>query len=217
MKKIIFFIVVMFSMVAFSQAKLGFRAGVNLAKITGDNSSTKTDFYAGAMLNVHLSDLYELQPELTYSRQGGSYDTSYNYYDSNIGSNVNSVSNIDVELNYISIGLTNKFFILKDEKLHLLIGPSVDFNFKNNLVSVVNGNYEIDYTPIDVSFYGGIGYQFDFGLTLEARYKHGLLDIDFDNDDIYNSSTGKYESSIELNSVIQFGASYRFDFSKKED
>ncbi|MET0946655.1 MAG: PorT family protein, partial [Flavobacterium sp.] len=65
------------------------------------------------------------------------------------------------------------------------------------------------YDPIgtDLSFVGGIGYSLPNGLTFEARFKQGLIDIygydGIDYDDYY------YDQVI-LNQVLQFGISYTF-------
>jgi len=214
MKNIFFLVLFMLSTVGFSQTKFGVRAGVNQSNITGSDFSVKTDFYVGALLNIHISELYELQPEVTYSRQGGKNGVIGDAYDSYTGIYTRDKS--DVELNYLSIGATNKFYILKDEKLHFLVGPSLNFNFKYNMVNLTNGGVDdVEYTPIDLSFYGGVGYQFDMGLTIEARYKQGLIDVNLD--DTYNYTAGSYDNTIERNSVFQIGLSYKFDFSKKED
>ena len=208
-KEFLSWVLILTSLTAFSQVKMGVRAGLNQAKLT-KSSESKTDFYAGVLLNVHLSDFYELQPEITYSRQGGGY---YDFYNNTSGVNGNAFDESIVDLNYVSIGLTNKFFIMNDSKLHVLVGPSIDFIFENNFINLANGEGEIEFTPIDFTLYLGVGYQFDFGLSIEARYKRGLLDVNFD--EYYNSNTGKYEDEVQLNSVFQIGASYKFDFSKK--
>ena len=101
------------------------------------------------------------------------------------GGNGNSRANEDLEIHYISLGVANKFFV----------SPNIGFH--------------LDITPIDLAFFGGIGYEFPFGLILEARYKQGLLDVDAFSD------SGEYAPNYNdnhLNSVFQFGAAYKFDF-----
>ena len=70
-----------------------------------------------------------------------------------------------------------------------------------------NGD-NLEVTPIDFSLFGGIGYEFDFGLALELRYKQGLLDLDFNDDGDYGDDIEKNQ----LNRVIQIGALYKLNF-----
>ena len=58
----------------------------------------------------------------------------------------------------------------------------------------------------DIVFFGGLGYDFPFGLTLEARYNIGLVDI-FG----YNIDNEVSIDDVLLNKVIQKGAAYKFD------
>ncbi len=53
----------------------------------------------------------------------------------------------------------------------------------------------------------GIGYEFDFGLILEVRYKQGLLNIDLFDDLFF---TDDYYDGTTLNNVFQIGIAYKF-------
>jgi hypothetical protein len=115
----------------------------------------------------------------------------------------------DLDIHYISLGVANKFFISPNIGLHFVLGPTLDINTETGPINVINGNADFDITPIDLAFFGGIGYEFPFGLILEARYKQGLLDVDAFND------SGEYTPNYDdnhLNAVFQFGAAYKFDF-----
>lgn len=175
------------------KTKLALRAGVNNAKILNSNLHTKTDLYAGLALAVQFTETYALQPEITYSRQGGQSETS---------------SLEDININYISIGVANKIFT-KDQGFHFILGPSLDFNFDDNFINLINedgDNFKV--TPIDISLFGGIGYEFSFGLALELRYKQGLIDLDFNDDGEYGNS----DENNQLNRVVQVGAVYKLNF-----
>jgi hypothetical protein len=54
--------------------------------------------------------------------------------------------------------------------------------------------------------FGGIGYEFDFGLALELRYKQGLIDLDFNDSGEYGGNT----EENQLNRVFQIGLAYKF-------
>lgn len=209
MRKLILYIaVVTISATAFSQVKVrpGFRAGLNASKITNlENVNRKVGVNASMFVNLHLSRFYELQPELTYSNQGWSRD-SFRYIDpyNDVTYTVNSE---DVSTHYLGIALTNKFFMSPKMGLHILLGPGMEFNVSDNLP------YD-SITPIDLTLFGGIGYEFPFGLGLEVRYKQGLIDVrDGYYDDYYNN--GYYEGEYyngknKLNSVFQFSVFYKF-------
>ncbi|WP_179367586.1 porin family protein [Winogradskyella forsetii] len=182
----------------FSQVKfsLGVRLGANYSQITNSELDAKTGLYAGLFTDFRFTSFYALQPEVTYSNQGGK-------------SNTDGIGELDIH--YVSIGVANKFYIFKDSGLHFIVGPSIDVNFEANVISLINDDGELEITPFDVTLFGGIGYEFPFGLSVEARYKHGFFDLDAASGewDVY----GNYHDDEDLlNSVIQIGATYKFDF-----
>ncbi|MDB2606339.1 PorT family protein [Zobellia sp.] len=173
-----------------SQVRPGFKLGLNGANISNTALDTKAGIYVGAFVDIPISDYYTLQPELLYSNQGGkSNSTAYD----------------DVNINYVSIGLPNKFYVSPNSGFHFILGPSLDINFENNFVDLTNFNGDDEISPVDVSVFGGIGYEFPFGLILEARYKQGTISVDFfGEDDLYE------EAGSNLNGVFQIGAAYKF-------
>src|SRR5690606_19757116 len=193
-KTLIFTILLIFSMNAFGQGKtaFGIKMGINNARIDNAPLDHKVAFYGGLFLAVRFTENYTMQPELTYSSQGGK-------------ARLGSTENLDI--NYISIALANKFFVGKDEGFHFILGPGLDFNIDDNFFNLINSTgRNLKITPIDVVIFGGIGYQFDFGLSLDLRYKQGLIDLDF-------RDRGEYGSDVEknqLNSVVQIGLAYKF-------
>jgi len=203
MKKIILSLaLVIATTTAFSQVEFnpGVRLGVNQSKITNSELEAKTGLYAGLFANIQFTDFYALQPEITYSNQGGKSD-------------INGVD--DLNIHYVSVGVANKFFVVKDLGLHIIVGPSIDLNFEDNWINLINDDGDIDITPIDFTIFGGVGYEFPFGLSIEARYKHGLLDLDTDDNSYYDTN-GNYQyynyDDNQLNAVFQIGVSYKFNF-----
>lgn len=183
----------------------GIKTGLNIANVSnsineGTITDAKQDFYLGAYVNVKFSDFYQLQPEVVYSRQGFVVDGTTTF-----GRNLNS---LDVELNYLSIGLANKLFV-KNTGLHFIVGPTIDVKINNIPNYFNNYNYEEtdDYTGVDFALFGGIGYEFPFGLGIEARYKQGFIDINGDN---FNQSVAFNE--LNINQVFQLGVTYSFSF-----
>ena len=190
MKKVVLTLAVaLLSTVAFSQVtfKPGVRAGANLANLSDTNGDTKTDFYIGAFGELKLGGVYALQPEINYSRQGSK----------------NPGEGEDIEIQYVGLSLANKFSPFKDFGLHLIIGPGIDVKVSDNLNLY-------DTAPLDFNFFGGIGYDFPIGLSVEARYNQGIIDVK----DGFTELGSDTEGGNWLNGVFQIGVSYKFDFSK---
>ena len=189
MKKLVLILTfVSISLAAFSQVtfKPGVKAGVNFAKVSNTIGDTKTDFYVGGLLEMQFANFYALQPELLYSRQGNDHPVSG--YDG-------------IELQYFSISIANKFSPFKDIGLNFVAGPSIDIKVGDNIDND-------DWSPLDFAVFGGLSYEFPFGLEIEARYKQGLIDID----DGYSEFGNSDADDNNLNSVIQVGLSYKFSF-----
>lgn len=171
------------------------RTGLNLASITNMNADTKADFYIGGGVSIQFTDFYALQPELNYTRQGAKI--RYN----EIFTPAPAAASDDLEIQYLSIGVINKFRIAQG--FHALVGPSVDIKLSDN----ING----EMAGADITLAGGLGYQFANGFGVEARFKQGLVDIYGSNfNDGYNEDYNDDVSFIRLNNVIQLGITYTF-------
>ncbi|TYA73961.1 porin family protein [Seonamhaeicola marinus] len=189
MKNVILTLALVFiSMVSFSQTTIrpGARIGANFANITNTEFDNKTDFYIGAFATIKFADFYRLQPEINYSKQGGKSDIS----------NTNNL-----EINYLGLTLANKFSPIRNSGLQIAVGPVINFKTGDNY----DGFDDIE--GFDFGLMGGIGYELPMGLTIEARYNLGLVDLFGSN---INNETPVDE--ILLNKVIQLGLSYTFNF-----
>tara|TARA_R110000751_G_scaffold295678_1_gene404355 strand:+ start:19773 stop:20366 length:594 start_codon:yes stop_codon:yes gene_type:complete len=196
MKKLLctgLFLIISTTLAAQSRSQLGVRLGLNNAKVLNSGLDTKSGLYTGLFLAVRFTDNYTMQPEIVYSNQGG--NASYRN-----GENIN--------INYVSIALANKFFVTKNQGFHFILGPSLDINFDDNFINLINDNGDnLEITPVDLAMFGGIGYEFDFGLGLELRFKQGLIDLDFNDSEEYGGNS----EENQLNRVIQIGLSYKFN------
>ena len=167
----------------------GLRGGLNISTLSNiDDNSSKTDFYVGGLVNIKFNRFFSVQPELNYSRQGdeGRYFENGRDYSENY------------ELNYITLGAVAKFNF-NGGGFHLLAGPSLDLKVSDNYINTKPEDY-------DLSFVGGVGYTLPNGLTFEARFKQGLIDI-YGYDGI---DDGYYYDQVILNQVFQLGISYTF-------
>jgi hypothetical protein len=177
------------------KTSFGLRGGVNISNLSDSDLEAKPGIYLGALLNIRFSEIYALQPEIGYSNQGG---------------NTKFSTGSDVEIHYLSISATNKFFV-RNTGLHFIITPSLDFDVDDTPVGIVNREEGNDITFVDVSIAVGLGYEFNNGITVEARYKRGTVDV-FDGDFHNFSQQSIYKEKKQFNEVLQLGLSYRFNF-----
>ncbi|PZR15590.1 MAG: PorT family protein [Flavobacterium psychrophilum] len=202
MKRIILLSVFLFALQAEAQVtvKPGVRAGLNLASVTNMDADIKPDFYIGGFVGIKLASFYTLQPEISYSRQGAN---SARFYDPYVIPGP-YVTEKDYELQYVSLAVMNKFTFA--ESFYGIVGPSLDFKVSDNF----NAEEDDDAFGVDFALNGGIGYTLPMGLSIEARYKLGLVDVfgDIYNDDYYYEDDN-YDN-IKLNSVLQIGVAYTF-------
>jgi hypothetical protein len=185
--------------------KPGIKVGLNVSSLTNMDADSKADFYAGGFVDIKLANFYTLSPEIIYSRQGAKVN---NYFDELYLPNPDDPAfmsrDFDIELQYVSVGVMNKFKIV--EGFHAMVGPSIDFKVGDNLG-------DSDLIDFDLAILGGVGYTFPIGLTIEARFKQGLADIFGDNYSDYDYNGNYYDdnvNNIKLNQVFQFGVSYIF-------
>ncbi|MBF4492386.1 PorT family protein [Flavobacterium sp. JLP] len=178
----------------------GIRGGLNLSRLTNiDGNDMKSDFYVGGLVEIKFNKFFTLQPELTYSRQGSK---GY-YYDGSPEQN-SILDQKTYDLNYLTFGAVAKFNF-NGGGFHLLAGPSFDLKTDDNF-----GRYGFNPIDADIAFVGGIGYTLPNGLTFEARFKQGLIDIyGYDGLD-YDNGNNYYYDDIILNQVFQIGISYTF-------
>jgi len=175
----------------------GIRAGVNVATLSNIDADFKTDFYAGAILSLNLAQRYTLQPELIYTRQGAN---NVAFVDEETGQ---PNGHEDVTIQYLSLGVVNKFYFV--DGFHGLVGPSLDMKIGKNFPRIDFD--DDDYGGVDLGIALGLGYTLPFGLTVEGRFKTGLLDA-FNND--YFLGIFDDPDKVSLNRVFQIGLSYSF-------
>jgi hypothetical protein len=197
MKKVFFFAV--FTVFAFTtslaqddgvssiEINYGIKAGVNFSSIAGDDVDDldgRTSLNVGAVVNIPVSELFAVQPEVVFSTQGATFD----------------VDGIDgtARLDYINIPVLADFTVA--EGFSLQGGPQVGFKITSEVE--VDGETEELEDVESVDFGLGIGaqYRLPLGLFFQARYVIGLSNINSESDDIKNQ-----------NSVFSIGAGWFFN------
>ena len=197
MKKIVFIFLFFFGLTQLNAQvtfRPGLRAGLNLSKITQSDASTRTDFYVAGFGALRLTKYYTLQPEISYSKQGGN-DVLVENYNNQTGQYVSSKADISVD--YISFAVVNKFTF--NDKFNMHLGPTIDFQAGQNKYSQ---------SDVDLAFLFGLGFNVTQNLSLEARVKKGIIDIyETDYFSSYSESVGNYNTNF----LFQLGISYTFD------
>ena len=177
--------------------KPGLRAGASFSNFSNTRSDYKTDFYIGGFGEIKLTKFYTLQPEITYSQQGADNVKTIIRY--NNGQDV--IESRNLEIDYLSLAMINKFTF--NGGFQLQVGPTLDFRLQDNLL--------YQKSDVDLAFIMGIAYKLKSGLTFEARFKKGLVDV-LDSD-IYESNRNNDEfwlADYNTNISFQLGISYPF-------
>jgi hypothetical protein len=179
----------------------GIRGGLNLSNITQTYGDFAPDFYVGAFGAVNFTKRYTLQTEINYSRQGAD-NVKVDYYDYFYGNNVEGRQN--VEINYLSLSMMNKFFIVNG--FHIMVGPTLDFVLSDNLI--------YSYSDVDLGVNAGLGYRFPNGISVEARFKKGIVDV---LDSGYYTGNSYFWGDWNTNNVLQLGVSYEINLKSKKE
>ena len=161
MKKLIVAVITLFiGPTVFSQEiDLGVKAGVNFSQISGiDNLSNKTGFQAGVFAGIKFTDRIGIQADVLYSQQGAEFDAG------------------KFDLNYVNIPVVAKIYLIKG--LNLQAGPQFGLIVKDEVYQPGNGGglFKEDAEKSDISGIVGAGYDFPFGIRLDARYSFGFTD-----------------------------------------
>ena len=135
----------------------GIKAGANFSKITGDiDSDSRTNFHAGAVVELNIVPMFSVQAEGLFTSQGGKYDDAFG-------------AAKDLNLDYIAVPLLAKFYVLPNT-LSITAGPQFSF--------LVNDADEIlDTKKFDVAASGGLELKIIAGLFAQARYNIGLTKV----------------------------------------
>lgn len=161
MKKLIVAVITLFiGTTAFSQEiDLGIKAGANFANISDASGlSNKTGFQAGIFGGVKFTDKVGIQADLLYSQQGAEFDAG------------------EFDLTYVNVPVVLKYYLIQG--LNIQAGPQFGFIVDDDIV-VDLGDVIADAKAenFDLSGVVGTGYDFPFGVRLDARYNFGLTDV----------------------------------------
>jgi hypothetical protein len=167
---------------AFAQ-QLGVRAGVNFASLTPEEdedpeTSRRPGLLAGVWIRTPPADRFSFQAEGLFSEKGVLFDAAPPYFDA-----------IDVRVRYVEIPLLARadFAAGSTTRIFVLGGAAPAFRLSARASTEIEGQEETvdmgdDIEPFDLGVVGGFGVELK-RMLIEARYTHGLLKINKDDND----------------------------------
>ena len=202
-----------------AQVSYGVRSGVNFAKWQGDDlqiiedlldktdgylvTKGRTGLHIGGYVHIPISETFAFEPGLQYSKKGYSIKGDFQipalkYFGINIGAQVQS--------HYIDIPLVLKANVYKGFQVYA--GPQVSYLVRSTLnaklgvlgISIFNKGFGITerFNKVDLGLTGGLGYQFDNGINIQAGYDYGLSKLD------------KNDNYAAYNRVVKVSVGYTF-------
>jgi hypothetical protein len=166
---IAFIAIIMVGTASAQPMAVGIKGGLNFYTLSGTNESSfdsKTSFHLGLLGHIHMSDEFALQPELVYSAQGTEYG-----------------DNDKLNLDYLNVPLLFQYMF--DNGFRLQAGPQLGF-----LVGAKADGDDVqdNFKTVDFGLSFGASYVNPAsGFGVDARYNHGLTDINESNGaDSYN-------------------------------
>lgn len=156
----------------------GVKGGLNIASLNGDvndNVKSRATFHAGVFVEIEISDLFSIQPELLYSSQG------YKFGD---------VKGIN---SYLNIPIMAKVYPI--EGLNIEIGPQLGYLLSAKEKDTNNSqDAKEGYKSLDFGLTFGAGFKLaDYNLIFGLRYNLGLSNILENNNNIKN---GVFQVSV---------------------
>ncbi len=192
MKKVVFIIIaVVLSITTIAQLGAGPKAGLNKYALTGDDQSYLTALHIGGFVQIPVSGLFAVQPELLFSKQGNAFEENGEKFGTYI-----TYLNIPVMLQL-------------NTKSGFLIEAGPEFGFllsaKYKEGNTISEDVKKFFKGSNFSFGAGVGYRLKMGVGFGVRYNFGLANISAE-DNTETKTTGG-----------QVSFSYRFSRLKKSN
>ena len=214
MKKIAFLIII--AVCGLSQVhaqNFGVKAGYNYSTFSGETSSISTieglsGFYIGGLVELPISNMLSIQPELIFSRQGVALRQEIKGFGLNV-----SINNADIRLDYLNIPVMAKvnlgpLFLQGGVQFGFLVGkPQVSRYITNVRVGTLLD--KDSYNSFDFGVGVGLGFNLNRRLFVEARYTHSLTNVFDPNDDYFKASLISNDNNFK-NAVLSVGLGVKF-------
>ena len=155
--------------------KYGVKAGLNISSMSNNSSiepgfGARASFRVGGFINMRWGQrtenslpgtgIWGFQPEIMYSNEAVSTDDG------------------DIRMNFISVPLILKIY--PTTGLGIEVGPEFSYLFSTSPEDIAFDKKTIkvgDCRGMNIGVAAGLAYDFDFGLTLGARYTYRFADM----------------------------------------
>ena len=212
MKKIAFLIII--AVCGLSQVhaqNFGVKAGYNYSTFSGETSSISTieglsGFYIGGLVELPISNMLSIQPELIFSRQG--VDLRQGLKNFSIKTDTS-----EIRLDYLNIPVMAKvnlgpIFLEGGVQFGFLVSkPKVDSYIAN--VYLRNLLDKDSYNFFDFGVGAGLGVKLNQHFFVETRYTYSLTNVFNPNDKHFKSSLISDGDNFK-NSVFSIGLGMKF-------
>jgi len=212
MRKIVLLIIM--AVCGLSQVRgqdFGVKAGYNYSTFSGETSSLSTieglsGFYIGGLVELPISNVLSIQPELIFSRQG--VDLRQGLKNLSIRTDTS-----EIRLDYLNIPVMAKVNLGP-----LFLQGGVQFGFLVSKPEI--GNYianvrigslldKDSYNSFDFGVGAGLGFNLNRRLFVEARYTHSLTNVFDPNDNLFKTSLISNDNNFK-NTVLSIGLGVKF-------
>ena len=192
----------------------GVKAGYNYSTFSGETSSLSTieglsGFYIGGLVELPISNVLSIQPELIFSRQGVALRQELKGFGLNV-----SINNADIRLDYLNIPVMAKvnlgpLFLQGGVQFGFLVGkPEVGRYITNVRMGTLLD--KDSYNSFDFGVGAGLGFNFNRRFFAEARYTHSLTNVFDPNDDYFKASGIGSNNNNFKNAVLSIGLGMKF-------
>jgi len=190
----------------------GVKAGYNYSTFSGETSSISTieglsGFYIGGLVDLPISDVLSIQPELIFSRQGVALRQEIKGFGFNV-----SINNADIRLDYLNIPVMAKvnlgpLFLQGGVQFGFLVSkPKVNRLPNTSLFTLLDKD---SYNSFDFGVGVGLGFNFNRRFFAEARYTHSLTNVFDPNDNLFKTSLISNDNNFK-NTVLSIGLGMKF-------
>ena len=214
MRKIVLLIIM--AVCGLSQVRgqdFGVKAGYNYSTFSGETSSISTieglsGFYIGGLVELPISDVLSIQPELIFSRQGVALRQEIKGFGFNV-----SINNADIRLDYLNIPVMAKvnlgpLFLQGGVQFGFLVSkPKVNRLPNTSLFTLLDKD---SYNSFDFGVGAGLGVKLNQRFFVEARYTHSLTNVFDPNDDYFKASGIGSNNNHFKNAVLSIGLGVKF-------
>ena len=212
MKKIAFLIIIaVYGLSQVHAQNFGVKAGYNYSTLSGETSSISTieglsGFYIGGLVELPISNMLSIQPELIFSRQG--VDLRQGLKNLSIRTDTS-----EIRLDYLNIPVMAKvnlgpIFLEGGVQFGFLVSkPKVDSYIAN--VYLRNLLDKDSYNFFDFGVGAGLGVKLNQHFFVETRYTYSLTHV-FDPNDKHFKSSLISDGDNFKNSVFSIGLGMKF-------